>query len=376
MKVGFDGYFMEDEKTAYGKAQRNLLKWLTIIDVKDEFYVFTNLKEMNLLPSNSKINYIAVERKENNFFARTAAIRKAIQRNNIKLDVYIETVEIPPKLNQSVKIYSLQHDFSNGTLEPTFSLAHLKGIIYRAYQVKAIRMSDVIICNSKYTMDQLLLLHPGKKKVLVSSHGCDSIYEENLEYYAANELTDFILPKKFFLFVGRITVKHKNIPFLLETFELFSKMHKDFSLVIASTEDPSKVERNLMEKLGKRLIFFKGLSTSEIAFLYSKASAFIFPSYYEGFGVPILEAQYMGCPLVLNDIQVFREISGGCAIFFNGQRDDLLRAMEDITDEKIRLKLTECGRINSKKYSWKNVADTIYTQLLLENGYGGNQSHA
>ena len=94
MRVGFDGYFMADENTAYGKAQRNLLKWLTITDVEDDFFVFTNFKRTESLFANSKINYITVEKKGNNFLFRNSAIKKAIKRNKIRLDIYIETVSV------------------------------------------------------------------------------------------------------------------------------------------------------------------------------------------------------------------------------------------------------------------------------------------
>ncbi len=115
--------------------------------------------------------------------------------------------------------------------------------------------------------------------------------------------------------------------------------------------------------LGTRVKLFKGLSTLEVAFLYSRAAAFIFPSYYEGFGIPILEAQHMGCPLVLNDIPVFREVSGGAAIFFNGKTIDLVRALEEVTDKRNRDELIKKGRENCKRYSWRKVAEMIYTEL-------------
>ena len=366
MKVGFDGYFMADEKTAFGKIQRNLLKWLTIVDVEDEFFVFTDFKGTHSICANSKIHCIVVEKKRNDFVWRTNAIKNAIMKYKIKLDVYIETIEISPSLNSNIKIYSLQHDFSNGTLEKRFSLAHLKGLVYRFCQLKTIRKSDVVFCNSKYTMDQLLLMYPNKNRVILLGLDCDSIFKENLEIDSIKESINLRPLKQFFLFVGRIAVKHKNIPLLLETFDLFSKKYRNISLVIASTDNPTKVERNLMGKLGERLIFLQGLTTSEIATLYSQASAYIFPSLYEGFGIPILEAQHMGCPLLLNDIPIFREVSGGCAIFFNGEREDLFRAMEEIIDKNMQLKLKECGKINCKKYSWKNAAFTIHKQLLLE----------
>ena len=366
MKVGIDCYFLSDEKSAWGKIQFNILKWLTSIDSVDEFYIFADKKEVSFLKNNPNCKIVTVEKNRNDFISRTKSIRKSIKSQKIDIDVFIETAEILPKLNKNIRKYTIQHDFSNGKMEPKFSLAHLKGKIYKFYQKSSIIKSDAIFCNSEFTRNQLYAIFPTKKNVLLSPLGCDTLYESGRDQFYQKDLTYLNLPDKFFLFVGRITVKHKNIPLLLEAFLEFSRTHEDISLVIASTEDPTKDEERLINRIGNKLTLLQGLSTKEIAYIYSKATAFIFPSYYEGFGIPILEAQYMDCPLVLNDIPVFTEVSGGCGIFFNGTSQSLEMAMHRIIQNKERTRLIECGKSNCIKYSWKNVASIIYRTLLTE----------
>lgn len=369
MKVGIDCYFMSDEKSAYGKAQFNILKWLTFIDSVDEFYIFTDKKRVNFLTNNPNCKIVNIERNGSDFISRTRSIKKAIKDRNIDLDVFIETTEIMPKLNKKIRKYTIQHDFSNGTLEPKFSLAHLKGKIYRVYQKSSIIKSNVIFCNSEFTRNQLYALFPLKKNVLLAPHSCDAIYEDGPGNFSSEEFAYLNLPEKFFFFVGRITVRHKNTPLLLKAYLEFSRIHKDICLVIASTEDPTKTEYELIEMIGNRLILLQGLSTKEIAYIYSRATAFIFPSSYEGFGVPILEAQHMSCPLLLNEIPVFREVSGGCGIFFNGTVASLLEAMEKALEAETRFEIIDCGKRNCKKYSWKKVALTIYQELSKEGNH-------
>lgn len=362
MKVGIDGYFMSDNKSAWGNTQKNIILELSEIDHDDELFILTDRQGAKYLPGNSNLRAVEVLRKKDNFISRIRSIRKSINHEKLNLDIYIETVEIAPNFGEDVKILSLQHDFSHGTLEKRFSTARLKGKIYRWFQLSTIAKSEVVFCNSSFTKDQLKGSIKDKKMILISPLGSDPIYEDPV-LLEKLESVNLDIPEKFFLFVGRLAVKHKNVPILLEAFLIFSQTHSDYKIVLVSTEDPTEEEKKLIDLLGTRVKLFKGLSTIEVAFLYSRATAFIFPSYYEGFGIPILEAQHMGCPLVLNDIPVFREVSGGAAIFFNGKKIDLVRALEEVTDKKNRDELIKNGKENCKRYSWRNVAEIIYKVL-------------
>ena len=284
--------------------------------------------------------------------------------NKIDIKVFIETVEIPPRLGKNIKVFSIQHDFSNGILENVFSVSKIKGIVYRYYQLKSIRRTYAIFCNSNYTLNQLTSIFPSKTNVYVAPHSCDEIFEKGTIDYNLNPDKFKTLPSNYFLFVGRITVKHKNIPLLLKSFLDFSKVNNDVSLVIATTEEPNSTEITLLLELGDKVIFFKQLSTLEITYLYTHALAFVFPSFYEGFGVPILEAQHMECPLILNDIPVFREVSGNCAIFFNGTSEDLIKAMKNVMNHQKRNHIIDCGKKNASKYSWRKTSTVILDKIM------------
>ncbi len=366
MNIGFDGYFMSDKNGAWGKTQYLLCKYLSEIDKENVYYVFSDQEGSKLLNGITNVRPIIVKKKGRDFFSRRRSIERAVKKNRLKLDVFIETVEIPPRLQRKVAIYTIQHDFSNGTLEPSFSIAHFRGKVYRWYQLRAIRNSTGIFCNSNFTRNQLMKIYPEAKNVLVFPYGVDPPFEAGTSEVDNDIHFDTSLPNNYFLFVGRITVRHKNVLLLMEAFIEYIKSHPDFHLIICSTEDPTEEQRILMNKIGDRFIFFKNLSTSQIMYLYKRAHAFIFPSWYEGFGVPIIEAQYMHCPLILNDIPVFREVSGECAIFFDGSVTGLVSAMDQLTSE-LRIKLIHCGLENCKKYSWKRSAEIIYRQISRHN---------
>ena len=102
--------------------------------------------------------------------------------------------------------------------------------------------------------------------------------------------------------------------------------------------------------------------------LYSFAAVFVFPSLHEGFGVPLLEAMACGAPVVASDIDVFREVAGSAAIYFNPRDpDDLVRAVERCLEERTALGFQERGFVQAAKYSWDRTAAqtrAVYARVL------------
>jgi glycosyltransferase involved in cell wall biosynthesis len=95
------------------------------------------------------------------------------------------------------------------------------------------------------------------------------------------------------------------------------------------------------------------------------ATAFVFPSLYEGFGIPPLEAMTQGCPVLAADIPAVREASGDAALYFDPFRqDELVDAMRRIvTDDALRQDLRRRGHANIKRFSWDGSADRVLSML-------------
>jgi len=100
------------------------------------------------------------------------------------------------------------------------------------------------------------------------------------------------------------------------------------------------------------------VSDEELASLYSNASLFVYPSIYEGFGIPPLEAMSLGCPVILSDIPVFREIFGDAACYADpGETESISDAMVHVlTHDDYRQQLYERGAERAKLYSWEQSA--------------------
>jgi glycosyltransferase involved in cell wall biosynthesis len=145
------------------------------------------------------------------------------------------------------------------------------------------------------------------------------VFPNSAEHFAAT-VPDFtvidrlgLIPYRFFLSVGSMT-KNKNMPLAIEAARLLNR--SDVPLVVVGG-DNSKVFQGSSTAAEPGVIMAGRLTDGEIAALYARATAFVFPSLYEGFGVPPLEAMIFGCPVIASTTDAVRETCGDAAAYFN-----------------------------------------------------------
>jgi len=136
------------------------------------------------------------------------------------------------------------------------------------------------------------------------------------------------------------------------------------------SSDFTILEINIIKRLGLNLDQIKYFSGDDkkLNFLYSKAYAFVFPSFYEGFGIPLLESMNMGCPIVCSNTSSFLEVANDAALFFDPHNsEDIKDKLEKIFyDKNLRKKLIDNGYSNIKKFSWEKCAQetlNVYKNL-------------
>ncbi len=185
----------------------------------------------------------------------------------------------------------------------------------------------------------------------------------------SNEETAIGLPERYFLYIG-IYRPRKNIEFMIKAFSAV-KDTVPYMLVLAGSVQKEEVHlRVLARSLGcnDRIIFTGYVSDEKKVSLLKHASAVIFPSLYEGFGIPILEAQIVGVPIVLSDIPVFHEIAGNGALFIDPTDTASLSKMYNELALGMDIStVVENGKNNIKRFSWNNTADSISYKI---NEYG------
>lgn len=176
----------------------------------------------------------------------------------------------------------------------------------------------------------------------------------------------FLSEVKYFIAVSSLN-KTKNLKSLIEAFNKFSLKNIGYKLIIVGSSN-SAVFAGLSIVEADDIVFSGRVTDSDLCILLKNAEAFIFPSYYEGFGIPPLEAMTIGCPVLASNTSSIPEICGDAAYYFDpfDINDISLKMEEFILNPALRLQLIEKGYLRSKFFSWKISASELYKLLEIE----------
>lgn len=222
--------------------------------------------------------------------------------------------------------------------------------------------ADRIIAISENTKRDIIdILHIDESKIDVIYHG-----------FQPRKLSDVVvpgLPARYVLYVGeRRTYKNFNV--LLEA---FTKLHDEMpDMYLVVTGRPiAKTERTLFLKCGvdNNVLCYSDVSDEMLDCLYRNATMFVYPSLYEGFGIPILEAFAQHCPVILSNASCFPEIGGDACAYFNPlSADSLLDCMKRVlTDKDYSDNLVCLGTERLQKFDWQKTAlqtEDTYRKVL------------
>lgn len=203
----------------------------------------------------------------------------------------------------------------------------------------------------------------------VPAAGIDVIYNAT-DHFARLQPDEGVIQRlgladtPFFLLVGTLK-PNKNVEFAVRAFEALGA--GDHKLVVVGGTDPT-VFRDIAPTSKGNLIFPGRLTDDEIAGLQRRAVAFVFPSLYEGFGIPPLEAMTQGCPVLAADIPPVREACGDAVCYFDPLKTEaLVDAMRTISaDEAVRRDLRRSGFDNAKRFSWDGSAVVLLNMLAAQ----------
>ncbi|MGB9735784.1 MAG: glycosyltransferase family 4 protein [bacterium] len=221
---------------------------------------------------------------------------------------------------------------------------------------------DVIITVSQFSKNELINLYNIKpEKIRVIYPGVPAMPDIDQEFIKQTKAL-FNLYTPYFIYIGN-TRPRKNLEGLLKAFNILTKNYKDIKLVLAGKIDESFVNiKGLINTLGltDRIIRTDFVSEKQKVALYKGSSGLVFPSFYEGFGLPVLEAQSLGVPVLTSSTSSLPEISGNGAIFVDPYNiEDIANGMERLLNTSVRKELIELGYENTKRFSWENTAKEL-----------------
>jgi len=237
----------------------------------------------------------------------------------------------------------------------------------------ALRHAKKIITVSEFTKQEILSLYPKTKmqKISVVHNGYDNEIFRPLKEpeKTATILGKYGITKPFFLYVGRLE-KKKNTPALIEALSLVRENNpeiKEKLVLIGNASFGFDEVKYVIEEFNlNHEVYMPGwVSEDDLPYVYNAASAFVFPTKHEGFGIPILESLACGLPTIASDLPVLREIAGEAVLYFDqNDKHDIARAMvRIIKDENLRQTLIIKGLEQSHKFSWRQCAEKTLEEI-------------
>lgn len=224
-------------------------------------------------------------------------------------------------------------------------------------------------------MDGIISISHATKKDLVNIY---NVPEEKVKViHLANSMntevkSERIVKEPYILYIGGRWV-YKNFKMLLQVYAETPYFKNNFKLVAFGGGNFSQEENDLIKKYGVegKVVFDTG-SDEKLANYYKYASVYVYPSKYEGFGVPLVEAMYMDCPMIGSNISSIPEIGGPAALYFDPDSpEDLKDKLETIlTNEEVKNDLLEKAKEWRKNFSWEKTTEETYNyykELLNKN---------
>jgi glycosyltransferase involved in cell wall biosynthesis len=359
--------------TGIGTYTENILKRIINIDSTNYFHIYwsgENYEYYNR--ENSKI--IMTSRKHHRFFQQNY-FPTNIQKE--KIDIYHvpqNGIGLCEKINckKVITIHDLIPYVMPETVGRGYLLKFLKEVPY------ILELSDGIITVSEWSKKDILKFFPmDENKIYVTPLAADSKYRP-----LDKEQCQYVLEKKFnikqpyILYIGGFSPR-KNVRSLIMAFStVLRELNKEHKLVIVGS---LKDEGSSLKELSDRLnissnIIFTGFVEEELLpVLYNGSEAFIYPSFYEGFGLPPLEAMSCGIPVITSNISSIPEVVGDAGILIDPyDTSNLMNALGVLlNDDNLKASLSKKGLEKSKEFSWEKTAEKtldVYSQINIING--------
>jgi glycosyltransferase involved in cell wall biosynthesis len=340
MNIGFDAKRYFHNHTGLGNYSRSLIaifeKYLT-----NNHYFLYNLKKKKTfkIPSNSKnvseINPTKFWKIFKNLW-RQIGIYYSVKNN--KLDIFHGlSGELPWFLPKNVKKIVTIHDLIFVRYPKLYNFLDRK-IYYYKFKFAA-QKADVVVAISEQTkadIVEFLKINPDKIKVIYQ--GCSSEFKQIYSEIQKNNFKEkYQLPDKFLLNVGTIEAR-KNLLNIVKSIQ-----NTEIPLVVVGKktkyffeEVEPFIKKNKMEN---QVIYLKNLSREDLAILYQLATIFIYPSVFEGFGIPIIEAMYSKTLVITTKNGVFPESAGPNSIFIDpNNADDIKNNILDFWNNEQEIK--------------------------------------
>jgi len=271
-----------------------------------------------------------------------------------QFDIYWQPNFIPIDGIKAKKVVTSVHDFSfilHRDFQPKERIEYFEKKFF-----KNITKSDIIITGSEYSKQEILdRLNFNEKQVRVIYHG---VRHDIFKVYDNLDLP-FELPQKFIFSVGSIEPR-KNLIGLLKSYNSLSDhLKSEYQLVLAGFKGWENREiMDLIEQNRENIHYLGYISDEELAKVYNLASLFVYPSFYEGFGLPVLEAMACGTPVLCSNVTSLPEVGGDAVVYCDPSHSEDIQDKITlvVTDEELQKSMRQKGILRAKQFTWEKSA--------------------
>ncbi|HAF96159.1 MAG: hypothetical protein A2X34_08995 [Elusimicrobia bacterium GWC2_51_8] len=363
-----------DQISGLGNYMRLLVGNYAALDKGNEYFLYSHswsdppsLAGLDL-PANG--NFRVISRKVPETLTLLAEYKCAVNLTerllaDYRIDVFHGLGNIVPRFKTIRSVMTIHHFFTESNPLSPQNMNWRERLYYKC-MVYSIKSADHVICDSESTWRAVAeLLGPDKSRAsVVYPGGPDSSYrvlaKDNPEIRKK-----YGLPREFMMFLGPIH-ERKNLPKLLDALALIKDKldgHKLFVAGISHHNYPAAI-REQIRKLGltDQVIMRGPVEIGDMPWVYNMAAALIYPSLFEGFGYPPLEAFLCGCPVAASNATSIPEITGDAALLFTPEDPQKIAesVLKVLYDAELRKTLTTKGFEQAKKFSWKeNLKKTL-----------------
>lgn len=366
MRIAFDAKRAYHNNTGLGNYSRTLVLDLARFFPDNEYFMF-NPKPSNQYSLEGKNIHEVLPK---GFFSRKLSSlwrSKWMTKDLIDLDIELFhglSHEIPVNIHQtSVKSVVTIHDLIFEHYPEQYNPLDVK--LYQRKFRHACQHADRIIAISEQTKKDIIdFYQTDPNKIDVCYQSCDSSFNSSISKEQKQLASaKFSLPAKFFLSVGSI-IERKNLLNICKAVQMLEK-NSEVNLVVIGkgsgkykNEVDSFIEKN---NLSNKITFLKDVDSADLPAIYGLSQALIYPSYFEGFGIPVLEALSVGVPVITSSVSCLPEAGGDAALYVNPDNpneiaDSMLKVLKGGEDVQAMI---QKGFVHAEKFSNKNCATQV-----------------
>lgn len=366
MRIGIDARFYGSVGKGLGRYAQKLIENLEKIDKINQYFIFLRKENFDeFQPKNDNFKKVLADY---TWYSFSEQINMPKVLNAYKLDlVHFPHFNVPILYRK--KFVITIHDLiliHFPTLKGTRLNPIFYWIKYLAYKIiigSAIRRSKKIITVSEFSKNDILNHYSLKKdKVSVTYEAFDesqiSKYDSDVD---ESILRKYGIIKPYLLYVGN-AYPHKNLERLLDSWDKFfleEKNKKVTQLVLVGKKDYfyERLMGQIKRSNIQNVVLTGFVKDDDLSGVYRESLGYVFPSLYEGFGLPPLEAMAMGVPVISNQHGCMQEILGESAYYFDGKNIESIKdaIIKISNDNDLRQTLIDRGYAQVKKYSWKKM---------------------